>query len=87
MNNQDIINLGWKLRHKISNQNHIHYKKDEYIMAVLFNYDDGFNLIMIKDIEGITCNVWENSSTLFYGLIKTPKELNDIMRYIGVIEY
>ena len=85
MTNKDVVNLKWNVRSGIDP--HIQYWREEYIMTILFNYENDFHLIMIKDKEGIFCNIWEDSPTLFYGLLKTSDELKNIMRYIGVIDY
>ena len=89
MNHIQVIELGWTTKHKNfnRNENHIQYRINDSIMAVLFNYYDDFHLVSIKDAEGVNVNVWENSDQLFYGMIKTDSELKDIMRFTGIIDY
>ncbi len=89
MDHNKVIALGWRPRHKNfdTKDRNIQYGLEEYIMSVLFNYEDDFHLVSIKDAEGVNVNVWENSEQLFYGMIKTDSDLKNIMRFVGIIEY
>lgn len=86
MDHISVISLGWECRYK-ENGNHQQYVFGDFIMAVLFNYEEDFHLVTIKNAEGINVNKWENSDPVFHGMIKTDLDLKDIMRFGGIIEY
>jgi hypothetical protein len=89
MEHAEVKELGWKQRSSSTDGTYVHnqYTFDEYLMAVLFDYEEGFDFVFIKDTDNVTVNVWENSDTVFFGMIKTDSDLKDVMRFTGIIEY
>ena len=91
MNIKEIEDLGW---HKDSedglNFTFTFAAKgfDYHIMSVSLNFEGDFSLVMIKCLpEKTKSNIWENSETNFYGQLKHIDDLNNVMRFIGIIEY
>jgi len=87
MTYDQIISLGWVNRNPDStNKVTFSFKfpskqdSDYYIMSYTFSYDEGFDLVYIKLVDSKThVNIWENSETYFYGVIKKAEELDLVM--------
>lgn len=81
LSNESILALGWDKRHS-------NYAQGTHLMVPIFDYGgSGLCLVLIEDTDGAVSNLWENSETVFYGLIKTAEDLKNIMRFTGIIEY
>ncbi len=96
MTYEEVISLGWIDRDTKKRNKQPHYTFefpadpgfDYHIMMVVFDYGEGFCLLMIKCVKaGTTCNEWENSDNEFYGQIKKKEELDLVMQLVGVTEY
>jgi len=91
MTYEEAISLGWKDRDNDPSHNTFVFEAegfDYHIMSIHFNYQDDFDLVMIKCVpEKTTHNIWENSECHFYGQLKTKQELYLVMQLVGVIEY
>lgn len=90
MKYEDVLELGWVDRYptaKSPKGGTNSFEFGDYIMSVTFGYEDGFDLVLVKNTDGEINNVWENSETTFYGMIKTKLDLDKVMQFVGVIEY
>jgi hypothetical protein len=90
-----ILSLGWKDRHRHQKDDpmptyFIEEKNGRWLLSFPKSPDeDGiYNMVMISWVDAdVDHNEWENSDPAFYGIIKTPKDLEMVMRLTGVIDY
>lgn len=96
MTYEQIRDVGWQYEYSnmpcgsIGKLNESFVLKEEgerWIMAIYLDKGGLYNVMINYVDESVIHNEWENSSTHFYGRIKSIEDLNIVMQFIGIKEY